>query len=155
MFVRNGHLYIIRMMCITRLNVECRYHFVIGHDSIFTFRHSFGPDGGVVTFAGTVFDEEAQFFGCPFEGDGMIFPESVLHQFDGETDRSHDTYLPAYSVKGSDTHGSVLIRPDIRSVADQPEVGIIHQIDSRTVDASGKPVVYFTIKPPGERPTLI
>ena len=38
MFVRNGHLYIIRMMCITRLNVECRYHFVIGHDSIFTFR---------------------------------------------------------------------------------------------------------------------
>ncbi len=37
MFVRNGYLYIIRMMCITRLNIECRYHFVIGHDSIFTF----------------------------------------------------------------------------------------------------------------------
>ena len=44
MFVRNGYLYIIRMMCITRLNIECRYHFVIGHDSIFTFRHSLSPD---------------------------------------------------------------------------------------------------------------
>ena len=90
MFVRNGYLYIIRMMCITRLNIECRYHFVIGHDSIFTFRHSLSPDSCVMRFIRTVFYAETQFF-RPSQSDRVIFPESVLHQLDRKTDRSHDT----------------------------------------------------------------
>lgn len=73
MFVRNGYLYIIRMMCITRLNIECRYHFVIGHDSIFTFRHSLSPDSCVMRFIRTVFYAETQFF-RPSQSDRVIFP---------------------------------------------------------------------------------
>ena len=83
----------------------------------FTFRHSLSPDSCVMRFIRTVFYAETQFF-RPSQSDRVIFPESVSHQLDRKTDRSHDTDLTTYSVKRNDTHCSIFIHSDISSITD-------------------------------------